>query len=40
MPRKWKPATSADGKPVDSYQVIQFMIVKGKFRDVEYKKKL
>ena len=38
MPQKWKPATSADGKPVDSYQVIQFTIVKGKFRDVYYKK--
>jgi hypothetical protein len=37
MPRKWKPATSADGKPVDYYQVIQFTIVNGKFRDVYYK---
>ncbi|PWA05913.1 hypothetical protein [Flavobacterium psychrotolerans] len=37
MPRKWKPATSKEGKPVDSYQVIQFTIIKGKFRDVEYK---
>ena len=37
MPRKWKPATSINGKSVDSYQVIQFTIVNGKFRDVYYK---
>jgi hypothetical protein len=37
MPRKWKAATSEDGKPIDSYQVIQFTIVNGKFRDVYYK---
>lgn len=37
MPRKWKPATTKDGKPVDSYQVLQLTIQNGKFTDVQYK---
>ena len=37
MPQRWKPAISKEDKPVDSYQILQFTIVKGKFRDVDYK---
>lgn len=37
MPPKWKAATSKEGNPVDSYQVLQFTIVGGRVRDINYK---
>lgn len=37
MPARWKPATSKEGKPVDSYQIIILTVAKGKFTQVECK---
>jgi len=37
MPRKWKPAISKEGKPVDSYQIIILTTKGSKIIDVEYK---
>ena len=37
MPRKWKPAVSKDGKPVDSYQIIKLSTAGSKTTDVYFK---
>lgn len=37
MPRKWKPAVSKEGKPVDSYQVIKLTNAGSNITDVQYK---
>ena len=37
MPRKWKPAISKEGKPIDSYQIIKLTIRGNKIIEVEYK---
>ena len=37
MPRKWKPAVSKEGKPVDSYQIIKLTNAGSKITDVQYK---
>ena len=37
MPQKWRPATSKDGKPVDSYQMLTVTVKSSKFLDVYYK---
>jgi len=37
MPRKWKPAISKEGNPVDSYQIIIITTKSSKIIDVEYK---
>ncbi len=37
MPRKWKPAISKEGKPVDSYQIIKLSTAGSKTTDVYYK---
>ena len=37
MPRKWKPAVSKEGKPVDSYQIIKLTNTGSKVTDVQYK---
>ncbi|UOQ74007.1 hypothetical protein [Hymenobacter cellulosilyticus] len=35
MPQQWKPATKR-GKPVDSYQILKFLVAKGKITNVTY----
>lgn len=37
MPRKWKPAISKEGKPVDSYQIITVTVRGSEFLNAEYK---
>ena len=37
MPKRWKPAISKDGKPVDSYQIIYCTLSQGKFTSIYYK---